>query len=177
VTRRHGFTLIELILALVLTALVIGIAVRLQGVVSPVPALMRAVQDSSDRRINARLLLTTLVRTVDIGSQTPFTGGATHVSFSSRQLHVTGVVGSARVELALVAHAIVARIDSALVPVVPCVDALDFQYLLAAPTGARWVTTFGPSPTPPRAMRMRWRTRPDCGGATDSLLLRLPEAG
>ena len=98
--RERGFTLIEMMLALSLGALVVLAAHRIfTGVVDGVER-MDAARADLDRAMNARRWLTATVGSLAVGDQDgPFVGKPDQVAFGSWQLTLEGWLTRRRVAL------------------------------------------------------------------------------
>jgi len=175
VHRERGFTLIEVMLALSLGALVVLAAHRIfTGVVDGVER-MDAARADLDRAMNARRWLTATVGSLAVGDQDgPFVGKPDQVAFGSWQLTLEGWLTRRRVALGAA--------NGRFVAVAPQGDPLvladsvrdvQFDYLLDPGENATWVREWISPVSAPLAIRVRV-TR-GCGrgerGCVDTLLL------
>jgi len=170
VHRERGFTLIEVMLALSLGALVVLAAHRIfTGVVDGVER-MDAARADLDRAMNARRWLTATVGSLAVGDQ----DGPDQVAFGSWQLTLEGWLTRRRVALGAA--------NGRFVAVAPQGDPLvladsvrdvQFDYLLDPGENATWVREWISPVSAPLAIRVRV-TR-GCGrgerGCVDTLLL------
>lgn len=179
-TLRRGFTLLELILAIALSGVVIGLAARMSGAASQLPSSLAMSRQKFDRRVNAGRALTSLLRGADFeltAAKAPFLGKLGSVSFSARRLMPSGDFTSLPVQVLLSRDTLLARVGHRDLALMTCVEDVAFTYLLPTFQASTWVATYGPSMTAPRAVQIRWTTREACGADSDSLLVRIPESG
>jgi prepilin-type N-terminal cleavage/methylation domain-containing protein len=168
-SRRHGFTILELLVALVLSAgvLLAGRALTEQAAgVSETIAVDAAIADSA--RARARILRT-VVRNIDIGSGTSnFSGDTRTAKFAS--WCSDGQVLKQHCAVTLTVDSLVTLTDSSASRVlvrntVPGV----LRYLGDASDGGHWYRAWGPGVTLPLAVGIVFRT--------DTTVLRIGDRG
>jgi prepilin-type N-terminal cleavage/methylation domain-containing protein len=168
-SRRHGFTILELLVALVLSAgvLLAGRTLTEQAAgVSETIAVDAAVADSA--RARARFLRT-VVRSIDIGSDTSnFSGDARTAKFAS--WCSDGQVLKQHCAVTLTVDSLVTLTDSSASRVlvrytVPGV----LRYLGDASDGGHWYRSWGPEVTLPLAVGIIF--------GADTIVLRIGDRG
>src|SRR6266705_3222321 len=108
---RRGFTLIEVIAALTIGALVVALAARLFAAVGDAGRELRAVRIALDREANARRWLAATFLSLDVGLQAgPFQGRRDQMAFSSWQLTPGGWFARHPVTLAVHGGRLVAAV-------------------------------------------------------------------
>jgi prepilin-type N-terminal cleavage/methylation domain-containing protein len=177
-----GFTLIEVLLAITLSAMVLLAAHRIfTGVVDGTRRLNEA-RAELDRAMNARRWLTAAVGSLEVGDQGgPFVGKPDQVAFGSWHLTPEGWLTRRRVALGDVSGRFVALPPQG-DPLVlaDSVRDVQFDYLLDPGENATWVREWISPVSAPLAIRMRI-TRSGCGmpdaGCVDTLLLIIGPRG
>lgn len=168
--RPSGFTIIEVLLALVIGAIVVAGAHRVFA------GVMDGVQRTADARIaldreaNARRLLATLVAGIETGGAPAdgFQGEPHRVAFSTWQRDGAGHAVRQRVRIEAEQGALVAYgIRPEPVPLLHDVTALALDYLLETGAAERFVSEWRSDASAPVAMRLRIAR----GAGTDTLLL------
>ncbi len=174
--RRTGFTLIEVVVAVSLGALVVLLAHRVfTGVVDGSGRLADA-REALDRQANARRLLDHLAGSLEIGTDGAegFEGRPNAVAFTSWQLDARGWWQRRRVRLGVEDGALtVTGLAEEPFRLADSVTALELDYLLEPGAHERWVREWISPVSAPVAMRIRvsrGNGKGD-GGRVDTLLL------
>jgi prepilin-type N-terminal cleavage/methylation domain-containing protein len=151
-----GFTLIEVLVALTLSALVVLIAHRVfTGVVDGSTRLQTA-RTALDREANARRTLTEMFGSLDVGTEGAggFAGRPERVEFATWQRVPEGWLERRRVVLGVEGGALFARTDISIV-LRDSVRGVEFDYLLEPGMNAAWVREWISPVSAPVAVRMR----------------------
>jgi prepilin-type N-terminal cleavage/methylation domain-containing protein len=152
----RGFTLIELMIALTLSALVVLLAHRIfAGVVDGAQSLQVA-RTALDREANARRSLTEMFGSLDIGTDGAggFAGRRDRVEFTTWQRVPQGWLERRRVTLELTGGVLVARSDVS-IALEDSVSHVEFDYLLEPGINAAWVREWISPVSAPVAVRVR----------------------
>lgn len=173
--ERRGFTLIELMVALLLSALVVLVAHRvLTGIADAADELARS-RAALDHDMNAHRWLIEAFGSLDIGAQSGgFSGRPERVEFATSQMVAAGWRESRRIALSLDGDSLVAVNDNAVGLVLARgVTFFRIDYLLDPGLHARWVREWISPVSAPLVVRMRvgYRQR------VDTLLLLLGSRG
>jgi prepilin-type N-terminal cleavage/methylation domain-containing protein len=131
--RRDGFTLIELMVALAVGAVVVLLAHRLFVGVADGARRMDAARAALDRDMNARRWLAEAFGSLDVGLGSGFVGRAEHVQFGAWLRTPEGWLIRRQVDLAMRHNRLVARLaaDDSIV-LADSVRQLQLDYLLEA---------------------------------------------
>jgi len=178
-----GFTLIEVLVALTLSALVVLLAHRVFAAVTDGARRLGEARAALDRQANARRLLTALVGDLDIGlpGSSGFDGKPTGVAFSTWIEDSNGWLERRRIGLGVDGGALtVTGLAAGRLVLTDSVSQLDVDYLLDYGADAPWVRTWQSPVSAPLAIRMRLsRTRcPTLGVAcVDTLLFIIGSRG
>jgi len=154
----RGFTLIEVMIALAVSALVVLLAHRIfTGVVDGAERL-GAARTALDRQGNAHRSLTELFGSLDVGTEGAggFAGRPDHVEFTTWQRVPSGWLERRRVVLGVESGALVARSDMA-IALEDSVSSVAFDYLLEPGANAAWVREWISPVSAPVAVRVRIR--------------------
>jgi prepilin-type N-terminal cleavage/methylation domain-containing protein len=176
----RGFTLIEVVVAITLSALVVLLAHRVfSGVVDGVARLASA-RVALDHEANARRLLQEAFGSLDVGSDGAggFLGRPDGVEFTTWQRTVHGWFERRRVQLGVTGDAFVARRDGGLVTLADSVDRVEFDYLLDPGANAVWVREWASPVSAPVAVRVRIARSGDREtGGVDTLVILIGPRG
>ena len=154
---RRGFTLIEVMVSLTLSAVVVLLAHQIfAGVVDGI-ARLDAVRARVTRRSNARRWLVDAFGSLQAGvdSSGPFEGHATTVSFTSWQRVPEGGLRRARILLERSGTDVVAQTLGGEIALVDSVSALAFDYLLEPGANTTWAHEWLSPVSAPLAVRIR----------------------
>jgi prepilin-type N-terminal cleavage/methylation domain-containing protein len=157
VTRRTGFTLIEVIVALTLSAIVVLLAHKvLSGIVDGVARLDDA-RAREARSANARRWLIEALGSIQAGvdSAGPFDGHPQQVGFASWRLVPEGGLRRSRILLEQVGDKLVAEDASGAVSLADSVSRVAFDYLLEPGANTTWVREWLSPISAPLAVRVR----------------------
>jgi prepilin-type N-terminal cleavage/methylation domain-containing protein len=166
VTRTRGFTLIEVMIALALSALVVLLAHRVfSGVVDGVERLGNA-RTALDREANGRRALAEMFGSLDVGTEGAggFAGRSSQVEFTTWQRVPGGWLERRPVVLRAEDGKFVAWSD---------VSSVEFDYILEPGANATWVREWISPVSAPVAVRVRIAR----GAAVDTLLFIVGSRG
>src|SRR6266516_3945060 len=162
---RQGFTLIEVIVAVTIGALVVLVAHQLFAAVAERGRTLIAARRSLDRAVNARRWLAATFLSLDVGTDGAggFDGRPDHAAFSTWLLTPDGWFERRQIAL----------MDS--------VTDVQFDYLLEPGAESRWVREWVSPVSAPVAVRMRIAKAGcemrDAGCVVDTLLFLIKERG
>ncbi len=178
-SRARGFTLIEVMIALGLSALVVLLAHRIfTGVVDGTQGL-QAARTALDRHANARRSLSEMFGSLDIGTEGAggFAGRPDRVEFTTWQRVPQGWLERRRVVLGVERGVLVARSEMS-IALEDSVSGVEFDYLLEPGVNAAWVREWISPVSAPVAIRMRVTSaRSMEHGAVDTLLFVIGPRG
>ncbi len=189
--RRGGFTLIEVLVALVVASLVVLLAHPTYGEVADLSGRIAERRLAHDRAMNARRLLAAAFGSLDVGiaQNAGFDGREARVTFTAWRPDAAGAWRRVRVQVLLVApvDADSARLVAVVTPIVPhgaaagdtlvlgtSATGLAFDYLLDFGADAAWVRQWLSPASAPVGVRLRIE---GVGGAVDTLLFVIGERG
>lgn len=170
-----GFTLVEIMVALTLSALVVLLAHRVfTGVVDGAGRLGEA-RLALDREANARRFLQEAFGSLDVGSEGAggFAGRAERVEFATWQRVPEGWLERRQLTIGVEGGGFAARAAASdLVVLRDSVDRVEFDYLLEPGANAAWVREWISPVSAPVAVRVRVHgARSREHGAVDTLLV------
>ena len=181
-TTPFGFTLVEVVVALTIGALVVLLAHQLLAAVADRGRTLTTARTALDRAANARRWLASAFLSLDVGTEGAgrFDGQPDHVTFSTWLLtpegwlerrQVTLGVEGGRLQAVVIPGTAIALGDS--------VRYVDFDYLLERGAESRWVREWVSSVSAPLAVRMRVEQSLGSGGSglADTLLFLIKERG
>ena len=179
-----GFTLIEVLVALTIGALVLLVAHQLLVAVVDRGRALATARSGLDRAANAKRWLTVTFLSLDVGtdSTSGFDGRPAHAAFSTWLLTPDGWFERRQVTLGMEAGLLRAT-ETPGTPIVltDSVTDVQFDYLLEPGAESRWVREWVSPVSAPVAVRMRiQRARcgmGDGGCVTDTLLFLIEERG
>ena len=181
---RRGFTLIEVLVALAIGALVVLLAHQLFATVVNRGRTLLAARQSLDRTMNARRWLAATFLSLDVGMESAggFDGRVDRMAFAAWQRTADGWFERRRITLAREGDRLVAAVTpGAPVALMDDVDDVAFDYLLEPGAEARWVREWESPVSAPIAVRLRVaRTgcgMRDAGCVVDTLFLLIKERG
>ena len=180
--RSDGFTLIEVLVALLLAALVVSLAHQVFSAVVAGARRVEAARATLDAHANRRRWLIEAFASLAAGPPPagPFDGEPGRVHFTTWLQQADGGFAPTAVDLGVEQAALVARLASGDSLVLASrVARAAFDYLLVPGANARWVGEWISPVSAPLAVRLRI-TREDSTGtaaATDTLLLLIGARG
>ena len=176
---RRGFTLIEVMVALSLSAMVLLMAHRLFGTAADALLSLRRSREELDREQNGARWLTLAFGNLDVAdSAGGFEGLPDRVRFASWQLTAPGWLERVPVELSAEGGAFVARAGAEPpITIADSVLATEFDYLLEPGARTKWVHTWISPLSSPVAVRLRIARRANAAAWTDTLLVLIGERG
>jgi prepilin-type N-terminal cleavage/methylation domain-containing protein len=173
---NRGFTLLELLVALSIGALVLTIAHRLVAGVTAGAAQLDEVVDGADRDANAARLLIALLGSAQVldGLEDAFRGEPTELAFPAWDVDHRGWPVKRDIGLQRAGDGVVwLRRGNDSLAVWRGVRALDLDYLLTRGASARWVRAWVSSASVPYAVRLRLRRETE----VDTLLCLVGDRG
>jgi prepilin-type N-terminal cleavage/methylation domain-containing protein len=176
--RTPGFTLVEVLVAVVLTGLVAVLAHQLFGAVIDGSGRLERARRSLDRAGNARGLLRDAFLSLDVGSDGAggFDGQPQRVAFTTWLPTADGWDERHAVELGLAQGRrwTATGIGPAPIVLADSIRAVAFDYLLEPGADARWVGDWHSPVSAPIAVRVRIT---DVTGACDTMLYLIKGRG
>jgi prepilin-type N-terminal cleavage/methylation domain-containing protein len=174
-----GFTLVELLVAMVITSLVLLLAARLFAGLTFAAQQVEFSRSTLDRRMNARRWLTVTLLNLEVGTTGahPFEGHPDQVTFTSWRPVAVGWLERGTAHLGLSSGEF--RLESdGMDPVVLADSVADvgFDYLLEPGVDTRWVREWLSPVSAPLAVRLRI-TSAIPGIPVDTILLLIKERG
>jgi prepilin-type N-terminal cleavage/methylation domain-containing protein len=156
VKAARGFTLIEVIVALTLSALVVLLAHTVFAGVVDGAQRLQAARTTLDRDGNARRALTEIFGSLDVGTEGAggFAGRPDRVEFTTWQRVPQGWLERRKAVVAVENGVLVARADVTLA-LEDSVSGVDFDYLLEPGASAAWVREWISPVSAPVAVRVR----------------------
>ena len=181
---RRGFTLIEVVVALTIGALVVLVAHQLFAAVAERGRTLIAARTALDRAVNARRWLGATFLSLDVGTEGAggFEGRPDHVVFSTWLLTPDGWFERGQVTLSAEQGQLRAAVTPGTsIALVDSVTDLQLDYLLEPGAESRWVHEWVSPVSAPVAVTMRitkagngkWET----ANAVDTLLFLIKERG
>jgi prepilin-type N-terminal cleavage/methylation domain-containing protein len=168
-SRPSGFTLIEVLIAVIVTALAALLAHGIFGAALDGAREIRQARATLDRQMNAARLLSSVFLSLDVGlAAGTFDGRPDRIEFTSSVLTADGWREPARVRLGAESGSLIYRAGaSEVIALADSVTGVRFDYLLQPGAEARWVGSWTSPVSAPLAVRMRV-TRVTASGAEAS---------
>jgi len=172
--RRHGFTLIEVMVALAISGLVVLAAHRIFTGVADSARSVATARENLDRRANARRWL----KSAFLSLEPPFEGRADRVSFTSWQLTSGGWFEPQTTVLWRDRTQFLGKSGNEVLQLADGVSDVAFDYLLDPGANSKWVREWISPVSAPLAVRLRITgcERADAG-CVDTLLFLVKERG
>lgn len=178
---RHpsaGFTLVELMVALLIAGLVLLLSRQLFTVVIDGARAIRASRFALDRRVNAQRWLASTWLSLDVGEEAGgFEGHEAEVAFAAWTPVPGGWFERDRIRLAVRDTRLVADIGGRPLILADSVDAVSFDYLLVPGADSKWVHNWVSPVSAPLAVRLRVRRNGCPGQCVDTLLFQIGPRG
>lgn len=172
--RGGGFTLIEVMVAMVVGAVVIMAAHRIFTGVADGAKAVAVARESLDRRVNARRWL----KATFLSLEPPFEGRANRASFTSWQIVPGGWFEKIPTQLVFENHDFFGVTGGERLQLADSVSDVAFDYLLDPGADTKWVREWISPVSAPLAVRLRIA---GCGrrdaGCVDTLLFLVKERG
>ncbi|SRR6266568_1787186 len=179
-----GFTLIEVLVALAIGAVVVLLAQQLFAAVAERGKTLTAARTALDRSANARRWLDATFLSLDVGTEgaAGFEGRPDHAAFASWLLTPDGWFERRMVSLARNNDRLVASVAPGQpITLMDSVADLALDYLLEPGAESRWVREWVSPVSAPVAVRMRIEKagngKRDTGNVVDTVLLLIKERG
>ncbi len=155
-SRRRGFTLIELVVALAISGLVVLLAARTLVGVADGAAQLAAARTALDRNMNARRWLIEAFGSLEVGTGSGgFTGRADRVEFAASQRLPQGWLETRRITVSREGDSLVAIVGPQQLTIASAVRSLDCDYLLEPGASTTWVREWISAVSAPLAVRLR----------------------
>ncbi len=174
---RHGFTLIEVAVALVVGALVVTVAHALFAGVADRGRALAAARRALDREMNARRWLQATFLSLDVGTDSAgsFAGHPTRVEFAAWERSADGWFERRRIALERHDEQLVATmVPGASIVLGEGMRDVALDYLLEPGAEARWVREWVSPMSAPLAVRLRLTTG---AGRVDTVLVLIKARG
>lgn len=172
----RGFTLVEVLAALIITGLVVLLAGAVFSSLGAAAEGIRASRKALDLRMNARRSLREAFLNLEVGTAGthPFEGHPEAVAFTTWWMVPEGWLERGDIGIALHHGQLLAE-RTGVRPIVlaDSITRVDFDYLLEPGANTRWVREWVSPVSAPLAVRLRIGR----GTATDTLLLLVKERG
>ncbi len=177
--RRRGFTLIEVMVALALGAIVLLMAHRIFGQAADAMRALRQSREELDREQNGIRWLSLAFGNLDVAdSAGGFEGLPDRVRFQSWQLTPSGWLERVPLELGSAGGVLEARSEGkSPITLADSVVGAQFDYLLEPGARTKWVATWISPLSAPVAVRLRIARRANSLEWTDTLLVLIGERG
>jgi len=183
--ERRGFTLIETLIALLVSSLVVLLAHQLFAGIAERGQTLISARATLDRDANARRWLRAAFLSLEVGTDSAggFDGRRDHAAFAAWLLTAGGWCERRTIILARVADRFVASSPSGDALVLrEQVTGVEFDYLLEPGADARWVREWVSPVGAPLAVRLRltgprWGSGDRGGAPVDTLFFLVKERG
>lgn len=173
----RGFTLLEVLIALVIGAMLALVAGRTASFVMQTNGRMQAAAEEQDRAMNAERWLREALRLTSASPQAEFVGLPAMLESNALIRTGDGWWEPARLRIAVEAGSLVGRMRDERLVLRTGVRGVEMDYLIEPGADSRWVNTWLSSSATPVAVRLRLRRdTPATQEVADTLLLRLAAA-
>ncbi len=154
---RDGFTLIEVLVALTLSALTVLLVHRIYRSVAGGVRQVLAHRAALDRKLNAERWLTETLRSVAVGldGDLPFNGQADRLECTAFVRVADGWVERTRVVLSLEDSRLLARTATSEIVLADDLESGAIDYLVEPGLASRWVRSWQSPVSAPAAIRLR----------------------
>ncbi len=179
---RHGFTLVELMIALVIGGLMLVTVHRLFAAVLDQTRALGQEGRQFERAANATRWLADAFSSLEVGQGRPgpFVGGSYSVAFSTWLVTGRGWPEAERVELGMRGNQFIARLRGGEMVLADSVAGVRFDYLIEHGEAAPWLPGWTSTVNPPQAVRLRLERAamsPNLGSTVDTTILLIGERG
>jgi len=183
-SKLAGFTLVEVLVALTIGAIVVLLAHELFGAVAERGRTLTSARTALDRSANAHRWLDATFLSLDVGTDGAggFDGRADQATFSTWLLTADGWFERRQVTLGAEQEHLQAGVTpGTAIALMDSVTDLQFDYLLEPGAESRWVREWVSPVSAPVAVRMRitkaGNGKGETGNVVDTLLLLIKERG
>lgn len=153
---RAGFTLIELVVALLVVGLVVLLTHQVFTVVAEGARAIETSRVALDTKGNARRWMEGAWRSLEVGGEAGgFEGHPTAAEFATWTIAPGGWFERDRVHLSVEGTQFVARTESGTLVLATAVNAVAFDYLLTPGAESQWVNDWVSPASAPLAVRIR----------------------
>jgi len=174
VSRRDGFTLIEVMVAIAIAGVVIVTAHRIFTGVADGAKAVAVARESLDRNANARRWL----KATFLSLEPPFEGRADRATFTSWQLVPGGWFEPQSTQLSQHGSRFLGVTEAETLPLADSVSDVAFDYLLDPGADTKWVREWISPVSAPLAVRLRIAgCEKRDAGCVDTLLFLVKERG
>lgn len=178
IRSRAGFTLIELVVALLVVGLTVLLIGQVFSVVSEGARTIGASREALDRKTNARRWMESAWLSLDVGgSAGGFEGHEAQVEFATWEMVPGGWFELAHVRIGVVDSQLVARSSGRSLLLSGAVEGVTFDYLLTPGADSRWVNNWVSPVSAPLAVRLRVRRAACRRQCVDTLLFLIGPRG
>lgn len=175
---RAGFTLIELVVALLIAGLVVLLAHQVFTVVTEGARAIETNRAALDRDANARRWLESAWLSLEVGGEAGgFEGHRAHAEFAAWMPTPGGWFERGRIQLAMADHQLVAHTGERTLVLADAVEDVAFDYLLVPGADSRWVNDWVSPVSAPLAVRLRVAKATKGRARTDTLLFLIGPRG
>lgn len=167
-TRRAGFTLIEIAVALTLGSMAVLLAAQTFASVTETAQRLRSERDTISREMNGRRWLSAALASTEVGSgpEWRFDGTADELRFGSWQLTGDGWFERRHVEVSADGRRLTARVGDDVVLLADNVTYAAFDYLVQPGADTPWRRDWHSNLVAPVAVRLRLGRREPEGSST-----------
>ncbi len=175
---RAGFTLIELVVALLIVGIVVSLTHQLFAVVVEGARATEASRLALDRRANARRWMQGAWLSLEVGGNAgAFEGHRGYAEFTTWTMAPGGWFEPERIRLEVSDSQLVARSDGRALRLAEPVVEVSFDYLLTPGEASQWVSEWVSPASAPLAVRVRVKKAGCRMQCTDTLLFLIGPRG
>lgn len=175
---RAGFTLIELVVALLVVGIVVSLTHQVFAVVADGARAIEASRVALDRQANARRWMQGAWLSLEVGGEAgAFEGHRHYAEFTTWTMAPGGWFERSRVRLEVSDTQLVARAGSQALWLAKPVEEVSFDYLLTPGEASQWVNEWVSPASAPLAVRLRVKRAACRGQCTDTLLFLIGARG
>lgn len=156
-TRRGGFTLLEILVALAIAGTAVLLAHQVFATAARGAESLRSARRELDSASNGRRWLASAIGSIEVGREgdAPFDGRPHDATFSTYLLSERGWFERDLVTLEVAGGGLEARTSGRVVMLAPGATTLDLDYLLEPGLDSKWVSRWVSPVSAPLALRLR----------------------